>query len=203
MLEHLIENDFEPPVRETGEGSFVGVSRTNASDLLQAQANTADFLVELGLTEAQVLQPLAQESARQAFAGLVNAPADAATVEILTELKIPEQVRMVTGMLTAYDWEFVNQAKELRSLVVTRLVHEATFADKAGDRIKALTALGKVTEVGLFTEKIEVKKTEQTDEELDSRIKERLAKLRGVMDALPRPSKDVSDVATKADEPDA
>ena len=34
--------------------------------------------------------------------------------------------------------------------------------------------LGKVTEVGLFTERIEIKKTELSDVELDERIKQKL-----------------------------
>jgi hypothetical protein len=43
--------------------------------------------------------------------------------------------------------------------------------------------LGKVTEVGLFTEKIEVKKTDMTEEEIDQRLKEKLAKFMDVSDA--------------------
>jgi hypothetical protein len=42
--------------------------------------------------------------------------------------------------------------------------------------------LGKVTEIGLFTEKIEIKKEELTDSELDSRIKEKLNRFMGVVD---------------------
>jgi len=44
--------------------------------------------------------------------------------------------------------------------------------------------LGKVTEVGLFTDKIEIKKDELTDTELDQRIKDKLSKFMGVVDIL-------------------
>ena len=86
-------------------------------------------------------------------------------------------------MLTAYDWEFVEQAKELRGYTVAKLVEE-TQHPNANIRLKALGLLGKVTEVGLFTEKIEVKKTEMSDEEIEARIKDKLNKFMGVVDVM-------------------
>lgn len=44
--------------------------------------------------------------------------------------------------------------------------------------------LGKVTEVGLFTEKIEIKKDELSDAELELRIKEKLNRFMGVVDVV-------------------
>jgi hypothetical protein len=49
--------------------------------------------------------------------------------------------------------------------------------------------LGRITEVALFTERVEVKKTDMTDTEIDRRIKEKLNKFMGVVDV-----EDVSDV---------
>ena len=49
--------------------------------------------------------------------------------------------------------------------------------------MKALGLLGKVTEVGLFTDKIEVKKTDLTEAEIEAKLKEKLAKFIGVQDA--------------------
>jgi hypothetical protein len=48
--------------------------------------------------------------------------------------------------------------------------------------------LGKVTEVGLFTDKIEVKKEEMSDSELEQRIKEKLNRFMHIVDVV-----DVSD----------
>jgi hypothetical protein len=45
-----------------------------------------------------------------------------------------------------------------------------------------LELLGKVTEVALFTERVEVKKTDMTDAELDKRIKEKLERLAKIVD---------------------
>ncbi len=47
---------------------------------------------------------------------------------------------------------------------------------------------GKVTEVALFTERVEVKKTQMSDVELETRIKEKLNRFMGVIDVV-----DVSD----------
>mgnify|MGYP007032632268 FL=1 len=87
----------------------------------------------------------------------------------------------MVGMLTAYDWEFIHQAKELRGYTVARLVEE-TQNPNANIRLKALGLLGKVTEVGLFTDKIEVQKEPLTDTELEQRIKEKLNRFMGVVD---------------------
>ena len=55
----------------------------------------------------------------------------------------------------------------------------------ANIRLKALALLGKVTEVGLFTDKIEVKKTDLTEDEIDKKLKEKLAKFMDIEDAEP------------------
>ena len=52
----------------------------------------------------------------------------------------------------------------------------------ASIRLKALALLGKVTEVGLFTEKVEVKKVDMTEDEVDRKLKEKLAKFMDVTD---------------------
>ena len=69
---------------------------------------------------------------------------------------------------------------------------EDTNHPTASVRLKALALLGKVTEIGLFTEKIEVKKTELSDVELEARIKEKLNKLAKIVDIT-----DISDAQIK------
>lgn len=196
MLEHLINADLEPVVCETEPEGLVRLSPTSSSPrdkapmagmVLDAQCKTADWLESTGLTGPAIHDEASAAMARDAFAAISTGQPDNVQTERLLALTMPDEVRHLVGMLTAYDWEFVHQAKELRGFVVAKLLEEATSAGKAGDRIKALTALGKVTEVGLFTEKVEVKAAPQTDEELDARIKERIAKLRGVQDALAAP----------------
>ena len=73
-------------------------------------------------------------------------------------------------MLTAYDWAFVEQAKELRGYCIAQLLEE-TKHPEAKIRLRAVELLGKVTEVALFTERVEVKKTTMSDHELEQEIK--------------------------------
>ena len=79
-------------------------------------------------------------------------------------------------MLSAYDWEFVNQAKEIRGYIVKSLLDETQSPDPK-IRLKALQMLGNVTEVGAFTERIEITKKDASAEELTDRIRAKLAAL--------------------------
>lgn len=190
LLEHLI--DFEP---EALDGFDAVQSLTEASDaeILAAQLTTTEWLERVGapnLSETQ--RAVARIDAQNAFAAL-TAPASDVTPAVTSKLlsiKTPVAVRHLVGMLTAYDWEFVEQAKELRGYAVAKIVEETKHPD-AKIRLRALDMLGKVTEVALFTERIEVKRTELSDHELDAKIKEKLARFTGVVDVT---SKDVTDV---------
>jgi hypothetical protein len=94
-------------------------------------------------------------------------------------------------MVTAYQWKFVEQAEELRSMSVAKIVKETDHPD-ARIRLKALELLGKVTEVALFTDRISVKNEDVTDEELDARIKEKLGRYMGAVDVV-----DVEEIEVK------
>lgn len=182
MLEHLIADD-EPVVRKTHKAEgFKALNRASAVEIVSAQVTTADWLAELGLTEEQTTGEDERARARDAFGALIGGKSEQDQINAVTQITTPPAVRQLTAMLTAYDWEFVNQAKELRGFVVAKLIDEAETAQKSGDRIKALTALGKVTEVGLFTEKVEITKKDLSAEEIDKRIKEKLARFMGVED---------------------
>jgi hypothetical protein len=84
-------------------------------------------------------------------------------------------------MLSAYDWEFVEQAKQMRGMAVAKIIEETNHPD-ARIRLKAIEMLGRVTEVALFTDRIEVKKTDMTDAEIDKKLQDRLDTLLNVID---------------------
>lgn len=192
MLEHLVH--FEPEI--TTRDGFVKLEQVSSEDLLAAQVDTEAWLRSIGAsTDEEIAQDREKEAAREAFGALTTTASDIETKEKLVALKTPAAVRHLTGMLTAYDWEFVQQAKEIRGYTVAQLIEE-TKNPNANIRLKALGLLGKVTEVGLFTEKIEVKKTDLTEEEIDKKLKEKLAKFMGVADA------EYTDVEEKPQIPD-
>ena len=181
MLNHLI--NFEPEVH-AHSGDFVPMDKTDPADAVDGMAKTVDWLKELGAVDTDTLVNESQsQAARTAFTNIVTAKPAEMTHTSLANIKTPEAVQKLVGMLSAYDWEFVQQAKEIRGYTVAKLVEE-TEHPNANIRLKALGLLGKVTEVGLFTEKIEIKKTELSDVELEMRIKEKLNRFMGVIDVV-------------------
>ena len=193
MLDHLL--DFEPDVI-ADDGKARAVEKHTAAQVIDAQVSTADFLASLGSLDTDaVVSALEQKSAREAFNAVVTQ--DEASHHKLATIETPAAVRHLVGMLTAYDWEFVQQAKELRGYTVAKLVEESQNPN-ANIRLKALGLLGKVTEVGLFTDKIEVKKTDLTEDEIDKKLKEQLAKFMGVTDVA---HEDVEDVLPLGENP--
>lgn len=179
MLEHLI--DFEPEVSDNSHG-FVSLEKSTPSQTVDAKVNTLDWLQQLGAVDTDMkADELDTQHARKAFANLVSATPDEITHTSLAQVKTPQAVRHLVTMLTAYDWEFVERAKELRGYTVAKILEECENPS-ANIRLKALALLGKVTEVGLFTDKIEVKKTEMSDAEIDDKIKEKLNRFMGVVD---------------------
>lgn len=183
MLEHLINGDLEPAVFDGGPTGFTPLEKAAPTALIDAQAETAQWLTELGLTDEKVQDKAAATTARAAFAAITTGTTPANIQQALTSMKTPAAVQRLVGMLTAYDWEFVEQAKSLRGYTVAKILEE-TENPNANIRLKALGLLGKVTEIGLFTEKIEVKQAPASDAELDARIKEKLGKFMGVIDVV-------------------
>jgi hypothetical protein len=181
MLDHLL--DYEPPIEAIG--ALRSPEAADPGTLLNAQHGTSDWLASLGAPTADTADATAAASLAQSAFQAITAPAtDAKQRTALLALKTPAAVQHLTGMLTAYDWEFVHQAKELRGYAVSKILEEVEHPD-ARIRLRALELLGRVTEVALFTDRVEVKKTELKDNELDAKIKEKLARFMGVTDLSP------------------
>lgn len=180
MFEHLVH--FEPDV--TSRDGFKKLDDASPEEMLSAQVATEQWLADLGVDDDDVVAEQHQtEAARKAF-NTVTTNADTTEQKAsLAELKTPAAVRHLTGMLAAYDWQFIEMAQQLRGYTVAKILEE-TKSPNANVRLKALIALGKVTEVGLFTEQIEVKKVEMSDAEVEQRIKDKLAKFMGVIDVV-------------------
>jgi hypothetical protein len=148
------------------------MKKANAEQILEAQINTSDWLTELGAkTEDEILTEMEHKQVTEAFKDSLVDQEKAKTS--LTQIKTPVAVQRLVGMLTAYDWQFVEQAQHIRGMAVAKILEETEHPD-ARIRLKALELLGKVTEVGLFTDRIEIKKSDLSDVELDERIKQKL-----------------------------
>ena len=182
MLDHLL--NFDPEVLPTAEAP-PPVGKATPGQALNAKIQTDDWLKQQGVPDAdEMVSELERQKARETFLALTTNTPNERQHELVQQIQTPAAVRHLTGMLTAYDWEFVNQAKELRGYAVAKILEDCEHPT-ASIRLKALALLGKVTEVGLFTDKIEVKKTDLTEDEIDKKLKEKLAKFMDIEDAEP------------------
>ena len=194
MLEHLVEIDEADfvPVPETGKPTFTPLHKLTPAQTLDAQIKTTDWLEEITGEDTLIVSKAQEAKAVEAFTSLINA--DPKAQQQLLALEVPEEIRSTVAMVSAYQWKFIEQAEELRSMAVTKIVRETEHPD-ARIRLKALEMLGKVTEVALFTDRVSIKTEEVSDEELEKRIKEKLGRYMG--------KADIVDVETKEIETDA
>ena len=156
---------------------FTPQKKLDASDELDARFETAEFLDAIGAKpEDEITKEIAREAASKSFEDFVKNVPDPQKKQNLANVKTPEAVKRVVGMLSSYDWQFVEESQRIRGFIVTKLLEEAEEHPDAKVRLRALELLGKVTDVGLFSERIEVKKTDITDAELDAQIKAKLEK---------------------------
>lgn len=188
FLEHLVTAaaaDYAPDLLQD-QTPFTPLESLTPAQTLSAQKKTSDWLAQFDDEDDEILSEAQQEKVADTFQALTRQ--DPRTKEKLLQLDLPEEIKSAVGMVTAYQWKFVEQAEELRSMSVAKIVKETEHPD-ARIRLKALELLGKVTEVALFTDRVTIKNEDVTDEELDARIKEKLGKYMGVVDVV-----DVEDV---------
>lgn len=87
-----------------------------------------------------------------------------------------QAVKYAKSLLDEYGHRVVESSQQIRHHVTTKLIHESENADPKV-RLKALELLGKISDVGLFSEKTEVTVTHQTSDELKDKLRAKLEKL--------------------------
>jgi hypothetical protein len=92
------------------------------------------------------------------------------------EKSLPGVMLHLEALLTQYDYSLLEDATVIRNYVTNKLIEETTDADPR-IRLKAYELLGKITEVGLFTERVEASVTVKPSTELEALIREKLARL--------------------------
>lgn len=182
LLSHLVSAnaaDYVPEI-EAGEGPMTPIEKLDAAQTLNAQLKTSEWMKEISSEDDEIISQVQEHKVGEAFAALsTNAPE---AKNKLLEMQVPEEIRATVAMVSAYQWKFLEQAEQLRNMAVAKIVKETDHPD-ARIRLKALDMLGKVTEVALFTDRIEIKRTELSDEDLEKRIKAKLDRVSGVVDA--------------------
>ncbi len=147
----------------------------NAAKLLEAEGFSGDdpTLKQSKDAAKAILTSLAK--GQEPLPGVVN-----------NALSTPGGAYFVRSILQEYDMQVVHEAKTLRHYVTNKLIVESDNMD-ARIRMKALELLGKISDVGLFSERTEVTVTNKSTSELEEVLKSKLKKLMGdseVQDAV-------------------
>jgi hypothetical protein len=158
----------------TRSGKLYSDVRTRARAALEAAA----LLVNEGYDVPEQSVDELRSGAKDVLNGLGDprvAPTDLAA-KAAAVTSTPEGARYLNAMLAEYDMDVVENAARLRNYVVNKLLLESASGD-ARIRIKALELLGKVSDVALFTERSEVTITSRSTVELESSLRDKIAKL--------------------------
>jgi len=183
VLNHLLEFEWDDDGLADPTTAPVSLDDASVPVLLDAQARTADWLDKIGAhtepAKVPTLDEAAKEAARAAFCSVTNPYTDPLKAKSdLLAMSAPPAVRHLAGMLSQYDWAFVRQAQEIRGYIVARLVEHAQNADPKIS-LAALKTLGTVTEIGAYTERIEIdhRQKDTTPAAVVERLRERLQSL--------------------------
>lgn len=178
MLGHLLT--LEPEPHAVAASSFVDIENADPNHILNGKVSTEQWLRDMGAEAPAALDPAYEAAlAAHAFGAVTNVVPSASpeeTKERVMALRTPESVRKAVGMLTAYEWEFVEHAQQIRSYIVAGLMKETEHA-KPDIRLKAYKLLGEVTEVALFTQRTEIVTRDLSDAQIQEEINKRLEKL--------------------------
>lgn len=179
MFEHLVEM-HEPPVLDFPKQGFTALDDVTPMQVIEGQIAVTDWLEEYG-APVGVADNQQRQDSREAFVAVTTQQSPEEQKRALLQLRVPAAVRHIVAQLTAYDWAFVEQANELRGYTVSKIFDMTQHPDPR-HALRALELMGKVTEVGLFTERVEITKIDLTDEALEAKIKSKLDKFRHVID---------------------
>lgn len=112
---------------------------------------------------------------------------------LFAEAKMPP-VRNITpgtivnleAVLSEWDHEVLNVSHRLRNYVTNKLIEDSTLPDPKY-RLKALEMLGRISSVGLFSDKVEVSVTHRTLSDIESELKKTLAIYMGDAERVDKP----------------
>jgi hypothetical protein len=152
----------------------------------KAAFNTRSFLIRNGLVEPDPEniedRPFIEASARQAAMQFTGSPIAQARPYN------SETAKWLNDLLDRYSNNIVEDSIRLKNYVTTRLIEESD-GEKASDRLNALEKLGKLSQLGMFAEKVEVSVTHRTTEELKSELEKKLSRYMGAVERVDTPIK--------------
>ena len=178
MALHLDINDDVPvPDKDdlSGQKDLIATAR--------AAAAAAEMLSAYGLE----VEPTEEDKATAAALATQYAKDPMATSAAATPARMshqtPAALRLTADILNRFGHAVVKDAVQVRHMVTNKLIDETENPDPR-IRLRALELLGKITDVGLFTERSEVTVTHQTTEDIREKLRAKLEKMKDVTPAV-------------------
>ena len=179
---HFMALKIIPETNKPLPDDFESEEPTTFDKKVKVAAATAKVLVEGG-ADIPVSSQEKQEAA-EIFKEFTNPDSEAkANASITKALQVPATVQHLFMMLSDYDHQVVQEAVQLRRFVTNKLIEDAGLSDPR-HRLKALELLGKISDVGLFSEKTEITVKNLSQEDLQAQIKNKLFKILGKTAAI-------------------
>ena len=125
----------------------------------------------MGLQPKKENMKAGQREAERQFSGSPAAqrrPFDAETTVWLDKL------------LGDYNNAIVDDTIRLKTYVTTKLIEESE-GEKAADRLRALESLGRLSQLGMFADKLEISVNTKSTEELKEELSKKLSRYMGVV----------------------
>jgi hypothetical protein len=140
----------------------------------KAAFKTMEFLAAMGLEPKKENMEAAKREAERQFAGSPAAgrrPFNAETTLWLDKL------------LNDYNNSIVEDTIRLKTYVTTKLIEESE-GEKAADRLRALESLGRLTQLGMFADKVEISVNNKSTDELKEELNKKLARYMGKVEEV-------------------
>ena len=167
----MYECDLEESVPiPAHDGKIYADVRERASAAVRA----ANLLVSEGYDGPEELPDDLRESAKEVLRAYANGANQVPKIADVTAT--PAGAVYLTSRLSEFDMQVVQDSARLRNYVTNKLILEAESPD-ARIRIKALELLGKISDVGLFTERTEVTINNRSTVELEDSLRDKIRKL--------------------------
>lgn len=156
----------------------------------KAAFNTAEFLIAMGHEVDKKKIQAAQREASKQFTGSPTAKRRPYNVE--TSIWLDD-------LLQRYNTALVEDTIRLKTYVTTRLVEESD-GEKAADRLRALESLGRLTQLGLFADKVEINVNHKSTDELKEELAKKLSRYMGVVEEVKEEKAEKKEVVIDLDE---
>lgn len=138
--------------------------------LLKATAKTAqDVLKRSGVSEVEITQDDIDDAQTMFMEHIKQVPQSKQKIKN----RKPETIVKLEALVSEYDWRVIQHADQIRFLVTNKLIGLSDHCDPRV-QLKAVELLGKLADVGMFVDKQEITYKQQTAEELQQQLQQKL-----------------------------